>query len=152
MTTGYVVTEVGYEYNDEIYYQSESGGGTPVKVFLDKAKAQAEVDKMNLESLIGCEIGSYAYEFSDIVSDEDAFMKIIKKYVKKDDEVDLEDGYELGEWFSANAKEFSQSDKKKIAKLVTLEFFTLTEVEIDDSILPPQTEVKEKKKFSNLDD
>ena len=67
MTTGYVVTEVGYEYNDEIYYQSESGGGTPVRVFLDKAKAQAEVDRMNLESLIGCEIGSYAYDFSDIV-------------------------------------------------------------------------------------
>ena len=141
----------GYEYNDEIYYQSESGGGTPVRVFLDKAKAQAEVDKMNLESLIGCEIGSYAYDFSDIVSDEDAFMKIIKKYVKNDDEVDLEDGYELGEWFSSNASKFSQADQKKIAKLVNLEFFTITEVEIDDSILPP-AEVKEKKKFSNLDD
>ena len=106
---------------------------------------------MNLESLIGCEIGSYAYDFSDIVSDEDAFMKIIKKYVKNDDEVDLEDGYELGEWFSSNASKFSQADQKKIAKLVNLEFFTITEVEIDDSILPP-AEVKEKKKFSNLDD
>lgn len=152
MATGYVVTEIGYEYNDEIYYQSENGGGRPVRVFLDKAKAQDEVEKMNFEALMGCEIGSYAYDLSDIVSNMDVFTKIIKKYMTEDDSVDVEDSYELGEWFSSHASKFSQADQKKIAKLVTLEFYSLTEVEIDDSVLQPKPETKEKKKFSNLDD
>lgn len=149
MATGYVITEVGYEYNDEIYYQSESGGGTPVKVYLDKAKAEAEIDRLNLESLVTCEIGQYAYNMSDIVSDMPAFEKILKKY-DTEGTLDLEDEYELGEWFSAKASGFSESDKKKILKLVNLEFYTLAEVEIDDSKLPPKEE-KTSKKFSNLE-
>ena len=149
MATGYVITEVGYEYNDEIYYQSESGGGTPVKVYLDKAKAEAEIDRLNLESLVTCEIGQYAYNMSDIVSDMNAFEKILKKY-DTEGTLDLEDEYELGEWFSANAISFSQADKRKIVKLVNLEFYTLAEVEIDDSKLPPKEE-KTSKKFSNLE-
>lgn len=43
MATGYVITEVGYEYNDEIYYQSESGGGTPVKVIWIKQRQKLKL-------------------------------------------------------------------------------------------------------------
>ena len=151
MTTGYVINEVGYEYNDEIYHQSEHGGGTPVMIYLDKAKAEDEVSKMNLNALMSCEIGSYAYDFSEVVDDLDEFKRIVKKYVSEDDELDLDDSYEVGEWFSSNGSKFSESDKKKIAKLVNLEFYSITEVEIDDSILPPK-EKKSKKTFSNLDE
>lgn len=151
MTTGYVITEVGYEYNDEIYTENDSGGGTPVKVYLDKAKAEAEGTKMNLDALMSCEIGSYAYDLDDIIDDMPAFEKIIKKYDPKN-EVDIEDTYALGEWFSSHAPKFSESDKKKVWELISLEFFTITEVEIDDSILPPKEEkVKGSKKFSNLE-
>lgn len=149
MATGYVITEIGYEYNDEIYYQSESGGGTPVKVYLDKEKAQADLDQLNLESLVTCEIGQYAYDMNDIVDDMEAFEKILKKY-DKEGSLDMEDSYELGEWFSSNASKFSNTDKKKLLELVSLEFYTLTEVEIDDSKLPPKEE-KVSKKFSNLE-
>lgn len=149
MATGYVITEVGYEYNDEIYRENDSGGGTPVKVYLDKAKAEAEVGKMNLESLVTCEIGQYAYDLEDIINDMDSFEKIIKKY-DKEGEVSVNDSYQLGEWFSSHAPNFSASDKKKLLDLVSLEFYTLTEVEIDDSILPPREE-KKSSKFSNLE-
>lgn len=149
MTTGYVVTEIGYEYNDEIYHQSEHGGGTPVRIYLDKEKAQAEVNRLNMEAFVTCEIGQYAYDVSELVSDMEEFEKIIKKY-DKEGAVDLEDGYEMGEWFSENASKFSKSDQKKLLDLVQLEFYTLTEVEIDDSKLPPKKE-KENKKFSNLE-
>lgn len=40
----YVVVEIGWEYNDEYYYRGESDGGNPVKVFLDKAAAEAEAE------------------------------------------------------------------------------------------------------------
>lgn len=149
MATGYVITEIGYEYNDEIYYQGESGGGTPVKVYLDKDKAQAELDRLNLESLVTCEIGEYAYDLEDIIDDMSAFEKIIKKY-DKTEQVSVEDSYELGNWFAKHAPNFSQADKKKLLEIVSLEFYTLTEVEIDDSKLPPKEE-KKASKFSNLE-
>lgn len=149
MATGYVVTEIGYEYNDEIYYQGESGGGTPVKVYLDKEKAQSETDRLNLEALVTCEIGQYAYDLSEIINDMDSFEKIIRKYDKQA-EVSVDDSYQLGEWFSSHASKFSNADKKKLLDLVSLEFYTLAEVEIDDSKLPPPEE-KKSRKFSNLD-
>lgn len=148
MTTGYVITEIGYEYNDEIYSQNDSGGGTPVRVFLDKEKAQAEVNKMNIASLVSCEIGSYSYDLEEIIDDIPAFEKIISKYDLKK-EVNVKESYDLGQWFASNASKFSESDKVKLLDLVTLEFFSITEVEIDDSILPPKKE-KTAKKFSNL--
>lgn len=149
MATGYVITEVGYEYNDEIYYQGESGGGTPVKVYLDKEKAQFELDRLNLESLITCEIGQYAYDLEDIIDDMGEFESIIRKYDKQG-EVSVNDSYELGEWFSSNASRFSKADQKKLLEIVNLEFYNLAEVEIDDSKLPPKEE-KKPSKFSNLD-
>ena len=148
MATGYVITEIGYEYNDEIYSQNDSGGGTPIRVFLDKEKAQAEVNRMNIDSLISCEIGSYAYDLEEIIDDIPAFEKIISKYDLKK-EVNMKESYDLGKWFASNASKFSESDKVKLLDLVMLEFFSITEVEIDDSILPPKEE-KTSKKFSNL--
>lgn len=149
MATGYVITEIGYEYNDEIYYQGESGGGTPVKVYLDKEKAQAELNRLNLESLVTCEIGEYAYDLEDIIDDMSAFEKIIQKY-DKEGEVSVRDSYELGNWFATHASNFSNSDKKKLLEIINLEFYTIAEVEIDDSKLPP-IEEKKASKFSNLE-
>jgi siderophore synthetase component len=45
--TVYVVSKIGWEYNDENYYRPESEGGLPVLVFSTKEKAQAECDKRN---------------------------------------------------------------------------------------------------------
>jgi hypothetical protein len=45
--TGYVIVEIGWEYNDEYYYRPDSGGGTPKKFFTDKAKAEVVCHDMN---------------------------------------------------------------------------------------------------------
>ena len=45
--TVYIVSKIGWEYNDETYYRPESEGGTPVLAFSTQAKAQAECDKRN---------------------------------------------------------------------------------------------------------
>lgn len=44
---GYLVLEQGWEYNDEYYYRSETEGGMPHGVYLDKAAAQKECDRRN---------------------------------------------------------------------------------------------------------
>lgn len=43
MKKGYVVQEVGYEYNDEFFYRGESGGGIPKFVFFTPEKAQSKI-------------------------------------------------------------------------------------------------------------
>lgn len=150
MTIGYVITEVGYEYNDEIYSQNDGGAGNPIKIYLDKAKAEEEVKNMNMDSLFTCDIGDYAYDLEDIITDMDELKKVIKKYDTKE-EVNVENSYELGVWFSNNNARFSKEDKGKMFQLISLDFYNLVEVEIDDSVLPPKEEKKSKNKFSNLE-
>lgn len=137
MATGYVVVQVGYDYNDEIYCRSESGGGTPTKIYLDYNKAKAELHRLNLLELVTCEIGHYAYDLEDIINDMEEFIAIINKYDLKS-EVNLDDSYKLGEWFSSNAGKFSQEDQEKILNLVSLSFYELAEVEFDDSVIAPK--------------
>lgn len=45
--TVFIVSKIGWEYNDEIYYRPESEGVTPVVAYRDKKKAQAECDRLN---------------------------------------------------------------------------------------------------------
>lgn len=46
---GFVLMEIGWEYDDENYYRPEGRGGTPQKVFTDPAKAIEEVNRLNEE-------------------------------------------------------------------------------------------------------
>lgn len=50
MTKGYVVLEIGWEYNDETYSRSESGAGRPVVVYKQRATAEQAVVALNKES------------------------------------------------------------------------------------------------------
>ena len=149
MTTGYVVSEVGFEYNDEIYHQSESGGGEPIKVFLDKNKANELVHQKNVEAFSKNNIMEYTYEPSDIFDDEEAVNKICQKYGLSEGLSLSDDSYEFGEWLQDNFKNFSQKDQEKIMKMANIEFFSITEVEFDDTFAPVP-EKKEKKKFGKL--
>jgi hypothetical protein len=48
-TKGYVVVEVGWEYDDEFYYRGECDGGNPRKIYLSYVAGKAEVDRLNSE-------------------------------------------------------------------------------------------------------
>jgi hypothetical protein len=74
--TGYVVVEIGWEYNDEFYYRGESGGGNPVHVYLDKGAAEAKVAELNKIAL------SKEYANRNWIEEwnEDDEMKVIQDY------------------------------------------------------------------------
>lgn len=46
----FVVVEVDWEYNDEVWYQPEGEGVTPVKGFRSEQAAQQECDRLNKEN------------------------------------------------------------------------------------------------------
>lgn len=158
MTIGYVITEIGYEYNDEIYTIGENSGGVPTQIYLNKEKAIFKLELLNIEAFVNCDIGSYAYNMTEIVSDMYEFESLMKKYDKNLDEYFI-DSYDFGSWFTNNIKKFSPEDQKYAFSLVNLEFYTLYEVEIDDSEMKEKKEKKEVKskvkktnKFSNIED
>jgi hypothetical protein len=47
----YVVSQIGWEYNDNEYYQTEYSDGKPVKVFLRKERAEAECRKRERQAV-----------------------------------------------------------------------------------------------------
>lgn len=72
MSTAYVVMEIGWEYNDEVYHRGNNGdsGGTPKKVFRDKAMAEKRSLELNIKELTNNSyrgLNSFGYELDDIV-------------------------------------------------------------------------------------
>lgn len=72
--TFYVLMEEGWDYNDEVFFRTENGGGHPEKVFADKEKAEAEANRLNMkrfrELVTSGEVHEYAYSLDDILSDK----------------------------------------------------------------------------------
>ena len=54
----FIICEMADEYNDEIYRLQDSG--TPVQVYTDKAEAEKECMRRQIERMRGLEVGSYA--------------------------------------------------------------------------------------------
>lgn len=82
--TIYILSQIGWEYNDESYYRPESEGGTPVKAYSTRAKAQAECDRLNAPLLKRDPAEGYVtearYDKSDQEVDEYGCVPITEDY------------------------------------------------------------------------
>jgi len=47
----FVVVEVGFDYNDEVYFQPECGGGKPIHIYSSKKKAEQEAQRLTIRRL-----------------------------------------------------------------------------------------------------
>jgi hypothetical protein len=56
---GWVLAEIGWEYNDEYNYRPEYGGSKAQAVYLEKGDADAECERLNCIGIRGAELGSY---------------------------------------------------------------------------------------------
>lgn len=123
---GYLVLEVGYEYNDE-YYSTGSYGTTyeaPKKVFLNEETAMAELKQKTFEKLRGEDLGRYGGDGLRGICKknmEDEFSKICQEEFDIDtDEYDIE-----------IPKTATDEQLMKIIECLKLEFFKLVEVDLD---------------------
>lgn len=123
---GYIVLEVGFEYNDE-YYHTGNYGATyeaPKKVFTDKEKAMVELHKKTFEKLRGEDLSRYNGDGLGGICKEgmqDEFCRIFKEEFDKDAE----------EWELEIPKKATDEQLMKIIECLDLEFFELVEVELD---------------------
>lgn len=59
----YVILEQGWEYNDEYYFRSGSGGGDPRQIYITPEAAQEKVDQENIKEFLGLVSQSYDYVY-----------------------------------------------------------------------------------------
>lgn len=123
---GYIVLEVGYEYNDEYYSTEGDRYEAPKKVFVDKEKATVELNKKLFERLRGEDLGRYNGDGLRGVCKkgmEDDFCRIFKEEFDMDiSDEDYE--YEI-------PKKATDEQLAKILECLDLDFFELVEVELD---------------------
>lgn len=120
---GYVVLEVGFEYNDEINHTGNYGATyeAPNKVFLSKEKAEAQVKIQTFEKLRGLDLGSYCYGLKEIT--KKGKMDILLG-ISEEMGIEIEEG-------GAIPEEATDEQLEKILNCITLEFFTMVEVELE---------------------
>ena len=117
----YTIVKVGWEYNDECYYQGECGGGTPLSCYKDRSKAEDAALAKNIEeyrkiSGYRNQLGAYfpdnEYDFD---SDDDKELKKLGVIVN-------DEGIKLPE--SA-----SDEDMAEIIGLIGIVFYEITPLE-----------------------
>lgn len=123
---GYIILEVGYEYNDE-YYHTGSYGETyeaPNKVFLSKEKAEAELRIKTLEKLRGEDLGRYNGDGIDGISKK-GMQDELAEILKKEFNIDAEE-YEMEIPSDATDEQLD-----KVLECLDLNFFELIEIEVE---------------------
>lgn len=124
----FVLMRKGYEYNDEIYNETE--GGTPKKIFFSEKDAKEHLIELNIKEIKESGIESYAYDIEDIVNNvdklKDFVSKLNEKYGKNES---TNRWYDLGDY--ALNKKATLEEGKEYLKLINLRFYELVPVEVD---------------------
>ena len=117
---GYIVLQKGFEYNDEVYSETESGGGHPQKIYFNRETALEEVKRLNIKEFKETNISLYSYDIEDICEDIEELLNFCnslkEKYgeIQDDDEkkVFRRDVMRLMRQFIAEAKEQKENKEK----------------------------------------
>lgn len=127
---GYVVLQKGFEYNDEVYSTTESGGGNPHKIFFTKEGAEEEVEKMNIEEFKQTNITQYSYDIEDICDDSDELLQFCNSLNEKYGKIESKNRWDSVDQYRLHNMATDEESKKYI-KMVNLTFYEMVDVEVD---------------------
>lgn len=128
MSKAYVILEKGYEYDDNIYNQTD--GGDPRLICFSKEDAEQRIKDLNIKEYKTTSIRNYAYDVSEILNvdlaEYEAFQKeMIDKYGKVKSKYSWDsDEFKLHE--SANEEE-----ALRYQSMVDISFYEYKETDID---------------------
>jgi hypothetical protein len=138
MNTVYVLMEEGWDYNDEIFFQSEAGGGTPRNFYESEDAANKECQRRNLKSFKELwengEIQQYCYGITELLPYEERKDKAKKKLLNETcEKLFGKDFDELDEAFNDQEKveilDHSEEAWATLYNLMKLSFWNVVEVE-----------------------
>ena len=128
MKKAYVILKKGFEYDDNIY--NESDGGTPNLIVFSKEDANRKVNELNAKEFKQCSISEYSYDMEDILTVEideyDKFNESLNQKYGKPESKNRWESYENRLHPMANEEE-----TQKYTNMVKLSFYEAVETDID---------------------
>jgi hypothetical protein len=128
MEKAYVILKKGFEYDDNIY--SESEGGSPSLIVFSKEDAMKKVEELNIKEYKECSLHEYSYDL------EDALSVDVSEYEEFNDSLTTKYGKpELkNKWESSENRLHPMANEEEIKKymsMVKLSFYEAVETDID---------------------
>jgi hypothetical protein len=132
MKKAYVILKKGFEYDDNIYNESE--GGTPNLIVFSKEDAELKVNELNIEELKNCSIREYSYDMEDVLNVE------IDEYEKFNESLNTKYGKPKSKhrWDSFENKLHpmaNEEEANQYLKMVSISFYEAVETDIDTQSL-----------------
>ena len=128
MEKAYVILKKGFEYDDNIYNESE--GGTPNLIVFSEEDAKKKVDELNAKEFKQCSLNEYSYDLEDSLSvdlsEYDEFNDSLTAKYGKPEIKNRWESYENRLHPMANEEE-----TKKYMSMVKLSFYESMETDID---------------------
>ncbi len=128
MEKAYVILRKGFEYDDNIY--SETEGGSPSLIVFSKEDAIKKVEELNIKELKECSLHEYSYDLEDSlnveISEYDEFNESLNTKYGKPESKNRWDSFENRLHPMANEEE-----TKKYMSMVKLSFYEAVETDID---------------------
>jgi len=130
MNKAYIVMKKGYEYDDNIYNETE--GGTPKTVCYSEEDAIKKVKELNVKEYQTSSITEFSYDHDDCVNvDWSIFEKFNESLVEKYGKIETKYSWDNTEnrlHPFANEEEINE-----YCKMVTVSFYDVVEVDVDMS-------------------
>lgn len=127
----YIILQKGYEYNDEIYSESDSGAGHPQKVFFNRESAQKECQRLDILEFKKTNITEYTYDIEDILNcDESELLEFCNSLNEKYGKPESSSRWDRPDDFRLNEKA-SEEESMKYANMVGISFFSVEECDVD---------------------
>lgn len=128
MEKAYVILRKGFEYDDNIYNESE--GGSPSLIVFSKEDAMKKVNELNIKEYKECSLHEYSYDLEDSlnveVSEYEEFNESLSTKYGKPESKNRWDSFENRLHPMANEEE-----TQKYMSMVKLSFYEAVETDID---------------------
>lgn len=130
MNKAYIVMKKGYEYDDNIYNETE--GGTPKTVCFSKEDAIRKAKELNVKEYQTNSITEFSYEYEDCVNVEwDIFEKFNQSLVEKYGKIETKYSWDNTE--NRLHPKANLDEVNEYCKMVTVSFYEVVEVDVDMS-------------------
>lgn len=128
MEKAYVILKKGFEYDDNIYNESE--GGSPSLIVFSKEDAMKKVNELNIKEYKELSLHEYSYDLEDAlnveVSEYEEFNESLNTKYGKPESKNRWESFENRLHPMANEEEIN-----KYVKMVKLCFYEAVETDID---------------------
>ena len=128
MEKAYVILKKGFEYDDNIYNESE--GGNPSLIVFSEEDAKKKVNELNAKEYKQCSLNEYSYDLEDSLSvdlsEYDEFNESLNTKYGKPESKNRWESFENRLHPMANEEE-----TEKYMKMVSMSFYKAVETDID---------------------